>query len=348
MCSSPYAKIRLAIHNAMDSDTDADLARAIALSMEDAERVTGKAHLTLPAKTTKPKSTKAAAKPAKTEKKTQKGRTQNGGKQVLVISSEEEDLDPKPRADKAKPKSKSTSTSMSTTSIEKSAAMPPAPAPPAVAAGASPLSLADRAQVERERLARAKRVRGPSPPPGPWPRSLSPGSSDYEEEDEEGDAAGEDAEGEGESRSESSARKRARLDKGGGRANTLEGGAGKDGRKGKDSVNQDAGGRCTFPDGALLRVDTQHADASIPTSTLVPPLRAPLPARGAGARGPQRVRGQCVVTVWPNPQEHLPQLGVCLPPRQQRPRLHVHEVHAALWQGRRVEDRRVERELSAP
>ncbi|KAJ6536854.1 hypothetical protein B0H19DRAFT_1240713 [Mycena capillaripes] len=250
----------------MDSDTDADLARAIALSMEDAERATGKAHLTLPATTTKPKSTKATAKTKTTEK-----RTQNGGKpEVFVISSDEEDLVPKPRAVRAKPKSKATSTNANLKStqpvkdLEKETAMPPAPTPPAAGAGAGPLSLlVDRAQMERERLARAKRVRGPSPPPPP--RSRSPGSSDYEDEDEGG--GGEDAEGGGESGSEGSARKRARLDKGGGKADTLGGGAGKNAGKGKGKDSSGDGERRTFPEGALLRVDTQHADASIPTST---------------------------------------------------------------------------------
>ncbi|KAJ6536871.1 hypothetical protein B0H19DRAFT_379084 [Mycena capillaripes] len=235
--------------------------------MEDAERATGKAHLTLPATTTKPKSSKAAAKTKTAEK-----RTQNGGKpEVFVISSDEEDLVPNPRAVKVKPKPKSTSTSTTNANLkstqpvkdeEKETAMPPVPAPSAAGAGAGPLSLlADRAQMERERLARAKRVRGPSPPPPP--RSRSPGSSDYEDED--GNANNEDAE----SGSEGSARKRARLDKGGGEADTLGGGAGKDAAgtdkgKGKDSS---ANGRRTFTDGALLRVDTQHADASTPTST---------------------------------------------------------------------------------
>ncbi|KAJ6536881.1 hypothetical protein B0H19DRAFT_1079285 [Mycena capillaripes] len=52
-----------------DSDTDADLAYAIVLRMEDAESATGKAHLTLPITTTntKPKPAKTAAKTVKTE-----------------------------------------------------------------------------------------------------------------------------------------------------------------------------------------------------------------------------------------------------------------------------------------
>ncbi|KAF8202034.1 hypothetical protein K438DRAFT_2015408 [Mycena galopus ATCC 62051] len=94
--------------------------------------------------------------------------------------------------------------------------------------GAGPLSfLGDRAQMERERLARQKRVRGPSPPPKS--RSNSSANSDQDEEEDE-------------SGSEGSARKRVRLNP-------------------PPSLNSIAR---TFPIGALLRIDTQHADPSIP------------------------------------------------------------------------------------
>ncbi|KAF8202021.1 hypothetical protein K438DRAFT_2103525 [Mycena galopus ATCC 62051] len=96
-------------------------------------------------------------------------------------------------------------------------------------AGAGPLSfLGDRAQMERERLARQKRVCGPSPPPKS--RSNSSANSNQDDEDDESD-------------SEGSARKWVRLN--------------------PPSHNPTTTAR-TFPTGALLRIDTQHADSSIP------------------------------------------------------------------------------------
>ncbi|KAF8202025.1 hypothetical protein K438DRAFT_2103536 [Mycena galopus ATCC 62051] len=94
-------------------------------------------------------------------------------------------------------------------------------------AGAGPPSfLGDRAQMERERLARQKRVRGPSPPPKS--RSNSSVNSDQDDDEDE-------------SGSEGSARKRAKLN--------------------PPPLNPTAR---AFPTGALLRIDSQHADSSLP------------------------------------------------------------------------------------
>ena len=87
--------------------------------------------------------------------------------------------------------------------------------------------LGDRAQMERERLARQKRLRPPSPPRTEQQHQ----SSDEEWESDDG-------------ASEGSARKRARLDTG-----TDDSGA--------PGTMKD--GRRTYPDGALLRIETQYA-----------------------------------------------------------------------------------------
>ncbi|KAJ7744468.1 tyrosyl-DNA phosphodiesterase-domain-containing protein [Mycena maculata] len=147
----------------MYSDNDADLARAIAESLRDAEGAS---------------SSRVAKKtPAK--------------KEVLVISSDEEDIVEMPRPSRPE-------------------------------AGAGPLSfLNDRAEMERGRVARQKRLRGPSPPP--------PASSGDDDDDNDGDGTG--------SGSEGSARKRVRL----------------------DSTTTTTTATRSFPLGAVLRVDTQHA-----------------------------------------------------------------------------------------
>ncbi|KAF7340590.1 hypothetical protein MSAN_02130500 [Mycena sanguinolenta] len=160
----------------MDSDYDADIARAIALSLQDAEE--------------KQSHSKSVSKP--------------GAREVLVISSDEEEDDilevPAP--------------------TKKNLTVEPNTKP---AAGAGPLSfLADRAQMERERLARHKRVRGPTPPP-----------SNADDSDSDID-------------SEGSAPKRARLS-----ANAPPLAA---------NSAAPSSGRRTFPSGAVLRIDTQHAD----------------------------------------------------------------------------------------
>ncbi|KAF8148503.1 hypothetical protein K438DRAFT_453434 [Mycena galopus ATCC 62051] len=84
------------------------------------------------------------------------------------------------------------------------------------------------AQMERERLARQKRVCGPSPPT----RSRSNSSANSDQDDDEN-----------ESGSEGSARKRARL-------NT-------------PSKSLHSTKARTFPTGALLPINTRHADSSI-------------------------------------------------------------------------------------
>ncbi|KAJ7618173.1 hypothetical protein DFH06DRAFT_1306728 [Mycena polygramma] len=284
----------------MDSDTDADLARAIALSMQEAEAEAKRAppkH-----KGTNGKSTHKGTNGSGGSKGTNGNgsRKREPEREVLVISSDE-DEEPVVVPVKAKPKSKPTAKA-----AKPKAASAPAPAPapashaqrPAVLkaqeeeakaptlpqpdaeakATPGPLSfLSDRAQMERERLARQKRVRPPSPSP-----SRSPSS--------EGD---DDSEGEG-SGSEGSARKRARMDEGGrGRVTQgAGGGSGSDRGKGKGKATattttngngKDDEGRRTFPDGALLRVDTKHAD---PALTSKPPsirLSELLGARGETA-----------------------------------------------------------------
>ncbi|KAJ7726217.1 hypothetical protein B0H16DRAFT_1593009 [Mycena metata] len=94
--------------------------------------------------------------------------------------------------------------------------------------------------MERERLARQKRVRPPSPV------AARPASSDdeYDEDEEEG--------------SEGSARKRARLDS---RGAASGGGNARGGNKGASGSGSGStpDGRRLFPQGAILRVDTQHA-----------------------------------------------------------------------------------------
>ncbi|KAJ7726221.1 hypothetical protein B0H16DRAFT_1735762 [Mycena metata] len=112
------------------------------------------------------------------------------------------------------------------------------------AGGGAPSFLTDRAQMERERLVRQKRVRPP------LPVVARPASSDdeYDEDEEEG--------------SEGSAR--ARLDargaaSGGGGAGGGNGQAGgRTGASGSASGNT-LDGRRLVPQGAILRVDTQHA-----------------------------------------------------------------------------------------
>ncbi|KAJ7816941.1 hypothetical protein B0H14DRAFT_3877662 [Mycena olivaceomarginata] len=157
-------------------------------------------------------------------------------REVLVISSDEDEDDivevPVPRA-------KATKTNGGEAKKEETK---PLAAP---AAGAGPLSfLGDRAQMERERLARQKRVRGPSPPPAP------PGSSGDSDDDDDSVA--------GVSGSEGSARKRARLDSTGAASGSKNGKS----TAGGNGPSADSGPRM-FPDGAILRIDTQHADASI-------------------------------------------------------------------------------------
>ncbi|KAJ6575763.1 tyrosyl-DNA phosphodiesterase-domain-containing protein [Mycena vulgaris] len=176
----------------MDSDGDEDLARAIALSMQEAEGA-------------KPK----MKKPAVPEP------------EVLVISSdEEEDVVEMPA--RAKLSARNPAPGPSTSKLKPTTKREVPVAPPS--AGAGPLSfLGDRAQMERERVARQKRLRGPSPPP------VSSGEGEGEEYESDASESG--------SGSQGSARKRARLE-------------------GKMSGMPSAR---TFPDGAVLRVETQHA-----------------------------------------------------------------------------------------
>ncbi|KAJ7153284.1 hypothetical protein C8R46DRAFT_1357181 [Mycena filopes] len=159
-------------------------------------------------------------------------------REVLVISSDEEDgVEEVARPVKARVRP---STSKPTTTTPATAmdvdVDPPANANPA------PSFLSERAQMERERLARQKRVRGPSPPAPPTARGSSDDEYDEDEDEEEG--------------SEGSARKKARL----GDAGV---GAGAGNAKGKGtasgSSSASAGGPRRFPQGAILRVDTQHA-----------------------------------------------------------------------------------------
>ncbi|KAJ7193807.1 phospholipase D/nuclease [Mycena pura] len=167
----------------MDSDQDADLARAIELSLneENARRGRGKVQ------------PKKKAPPIR---------------EVVEISSDEEDVAIIPAP--------------STTRRSQSAVAPTQAQPPPPLAAAGPLSfLSDRAQLERERLARQKRLRGPSPSP-------PPASSGEDDED-------------GASSSEGSARKRARMDSGVAPKNSAD------------------SRRRSFPEGAILRIDTQHA-----------------------------------------------------------------------------------------
>ncbi|KAJ7696922.1 hypothetical protein B0H17DRAFT_1328965 [Mycena rosella] len=196
----------------MDSDSDADLARAIALSMQDV------------------KTTKKVAVPPPQSKK----RKPEPEREVLVISSDEEDIVEVPV--KAR-KAGQAPTKAAPPKVTPPKAAPPRAEPPKAEAppktdpapqaqgGAGPLSfLGDRAQMERERVARQKRLRGPSPPP------VSSGDDDADDSDASGSGGG----------SEGSARKRARL----------------------DTTPTTPDGRRLFPDGALLRVETQHADPS--------------------------------------------------------------------------------------
>ncbi|KAF7344187.1 hypothetical protein MVEN_01709100 [Mycena venus] len=207
----------------MNSDDDADLARAIALSMQEAERAKGRAHTHT--------STSVVGSPARTKKKTKPAAEQ----EVLVISSDEDEDE---IVEIARPVTKRKQANGSGTNEAQDVARPapppaPAPAPrptPATGAGAGagPLSLlSDRAQMERERLARQKRVRGPSPPPAP------PSPSSHSDDDDDDDDAGSGERGQ--------------------RAEACEAQFGGKGRR-------DEG---TFPDGALLRIDTQHADPAI-------------------------------------------------------------------------------------
>ncbi|KAJ7907571.1 hypothetical protein B0H13DRAFT_691553 [Mycena leptocephala] len=237
----------------MDFGDDADLARAIALSMQEEEAAQAK-RKAQPSQT----KTKTTTAPKKTAGKTGNGREKETAKtkpaparkpkpaqEVLVISSDEdEDIMEVAAPVKAKGKGKEREREREVKKEEaKPASPPPRPAEAAPKAGAGPLSfLGDRAQLERERIARQKRMRGPSPPPAP----PGAGSSDDEDDDEDDDGAGGSGSG-----SEGSARKRARLNSSGAAAVTKTGGAhGDDGRR-------------LFPDGAILRVDTQHADPSI-------------------------------------------------------------------------------------
>ncbi|KAJ7713845.1 hypothetical protein B0H14DRAFT_3901864 [Mycena olivaceomarginata] len=192
----------------MNSDDDADLARAIALSMKEAEAAQGKGH-----------SSSSAKKVEKKKVVPKKTAARKPQREVLVISSDEDEDDivevPVPRA-------KATKTNGGEVKNEETK---PLAAP---AAGAGPLSfLGDRAQMERERLARQKRVRGPSPPPAP------PGSSGDSDDDDDSVAG-------------------------------VSGMAVRTGNRlaGGNGPSADSGPRM-FPDGAILRIDTQHADASI-------------------------------------------------------------------------------------
>ncbi|KAK7055265.1 tyrosyl-DNA phosphodiesterase-domain-containing protein [Favolaschia claudopus] len=202
----------------MYSDDDPDLARAIALSIKEAEQSNGHAN------TSRGTKKNTVAKNNSPQKK-----PKSSGPEVLVISSDEDEDDivevPAPR-EKGKAVSKQP--------VTEEAKSPAVSAP----AGAAPPSwLNDRAQMERERLARQKRMRGPSPPPAP------PGSESDDEELDDSDVGG--------SGSEGSARKRARLDSTGASVTTAGG-------------TKSESGRRMFLDGALLRIDTKHADATIP------------------------------------------------------------------------------------
>ncbi|KAJ7459408.1 tyrosyl-DNA phosphodiesterase-domain-containing protein [Mycena galericulata] len=187
----------------MDSDGDADLARAIALSLKEAGGASNSRS------TKKAPSKRREAPPVKKALK----------QEVFVISSDEEDVVEVP------PPNKASTSKAPAVPTGKSDAEQQAPQASQVVAGAGPLSqLGDRAQMERERLARQKRLRGPSPPP---PAS----SGDEDDDDDDG------------SSSEGSARKRARLD------STAK----------MNPVANGANGRRSFPAGAVLRVETQHA-----------------------------------------------------------------------------------------
>ncbi|KAF7300378.1 hypothetical protein HMN09_00921100 [Mycena chlorophos] len=159
-----------------DGEDDPELARALALSMQEEEerqaRMGGKGGA-------------------------RGGQGKNGKREpdVLVISDDDDDeeddvmeISP-PRPTVAKPQPQHTT--------RKEPTPTPAPAPAKPLVGAGPLSLlGDRAQMERERLARQKRLRPPSPP-----RTEEQGHSSGEDDDSDGDGA-----------SEGSARKRAKLD----------------------------------------------------------------------------------------------------------------------------------------
>ncbi|KAJ7614988.1 tyrosyl-DNA phosphodiesterase-domain-containing protein [Roridomyces roridus] len=182
----------------MESEDDADFARAIALSLEDKKK-------------------KRPQSPTKRSVVAPKRKAPVHEHEVVVISSDE---DEEPIVEVSRPKKP-----LKISAKPEKKAEPSPPPPPAI--GAGPLSLlGDRAQMERERLARQKRLRGPSPPPT---------ASSADDDDEDVDESG----------SEGSARKRARLDASGSAIAT------------KTAA---AGGRRTFPTGAILRIETRHAE----------------------------------------------------------------------------------------
>lgn len=233
--TQPQRRTNVPLDFGMNSDEDADLARAIALSMHDSAPMKGgsSTSATKPLASKKTATVKPSAKTFKTEVKTTKARKAEPEHEVLVISSDEDEDDilevPAPKRMSTAPQSKVAAPQAKAENLK-------VEEPPKVAAG--PLSfLGDRAQMERERIARQKRLRGPSPPPG------STAASDDEDDD---------AESESGSGSEGSARKRARLDSSGAKT-----GARNSTKNGGNTKNGD--GRRTFPDGALLRVDTRYA-----------------------------------------------------------------------------------------
>ncbi|KAF7300213.1 hypothetical protein MKEN_01345100 [Mycena kentingensis (nom. inval.)] len=180
------------------------------------------------------------------EEKRRRKATNNKQGEVLVISDDDDDDDDDDiveiSAPKPKPKAPPSKRASSQPKERKRASQTPAPQPKAPTpppapslVGAGPLSfLGDRAQMERDRLARQKRLRPPSPP---RTEQHSSGEDDYDDDD--------DAD-----RASEGSRKRARLDAG-------------------PASNMTDDGRRLFPDGALLRIDTQYAtDAQTPSIRL--------------------------------------------------------------------------------
>ncbi|CAK5277009.1 unnamed protein product [Mycena citricolor] len=234
----------------MNSDEDDDLARAIALSLEEAHDEN--------------RSNGRTRHPAKG-----KAKTRSIPAEVVVISDDEDEEEAQGRKSQERgkdnrsdvPKNLPSVQPMASSSKAPVAVPPPAqftppqptpltePTPPTanLPAGAGLLSLlGDRAQMERERLARQKRLRGPSPP-APPPVSSGEEDLDDDEEDEDEDMW---------TASEGSSRKRVRLNS-----------AGDSASRGGPSQPP------TFLDGVLRRVETKYAEAGPGETGLAPGVR---------------------------------------------------------------------------